>query len=66
MAQLPIVDEDNEAKELIRHKSIETTLKFYAKCNATLTADAVWNAFQPDRVTEGMQKSRPHQVRGSD
>lgn len=36
-------------KELMRHESIETTLKYYVGRNAQMTADALWAAF--DNVT---------------
>ncbi|REJ92496.1 MAG: site-specific integrase [Planctomycetota bacterium] len=32
-------------KELMRHASIETTMKYYVGHNAELTADAVWEAY---------------------
>lgn len=32
-------------RELMRHESIETTLRYYVGRNAELTADAVWSAF---------------------
>jgi hypothetical protein len=32
--------------ELMRHESIETTLKFYVGRNAQATADVLWNAHQ--------------------
>ena len=35
-------------KELMRHESIETTLRYYVGANAERTADACWKAF--DRV----------------
>jgi len=38
-----------QLKELIRHESIETTLRYYAGTNAERTADACWDAF--DRAT---------------
>ncbi len=32
-------------KELMRHESIETTMKYYVGHNAQLTADALWSAY---------------------
>ena len=32
--------------ELIRHESIETTLRFYVGTDAQRTADAAWSAFE--------------------
>jgi integrase len=37
--------------ELMRHESIETTLRYYVGTNAERTADACWNAFE-DTVAE--------------
>ena len=34
-----------QLKELMRHESIETTLRFYVGANAERTADACWEAF---------------------
>jgi hypothetical protein len=31
-------------QELMRHDSIETTLKYYVRSNAELTAQAVWDS----------------------
>ncbi len=33
-------------KELMRHESIETTMKYYVGHNAQLTADALWSAYE--------------------
>ncbi len=33
-------------KELMRHESIDTTLRYYVGSNAALSADQLWNAFQ--------------------
>jgi integrase len=38
-----------QLKELMRHESIETTLRYYVGTNAERTADACWDAF--DRAT---------------
>ena len=38
-----------QLKELMRHESIETTLRYYVGTNAERTADAYWDAF--DRAT---------------
>ncbi len=35
-----------QLKELMRHESIETTLRYYVGTNAERTADACWDAFQ--------------------
>jgi len=34
-----------QLKELMRHESIETTLRYYVGSNAERTADACWEAF---------------------
>jgi integrase len=39
-------------KELMRHKSIETTMKFYVGQNAEKTADALWLAYSQLRETD--------------
>jgi hypothetical protein len=33
-------------KELMRHETIDTTMKFYVGRNAERTADAVWEAHE--------------------
>ena len=35
-----------QLKELMRHESIETTLRFYVGTDAQAKADAVWAAFE--------------------
>ena len=35
-----------QLRELMRHESIETTLRYYVGTNAERTADACWDAFQ--------------------
>jgi integrase len=39
-------------KELMRHKSIDTTMKFYVGQNAEKTADALWLAYRQLRETD--------------
>jgi integrase len=39
-------------KELMRHKSIETTMKFYVGQNAEKTADALWLAYDQLRAAD--------------
>lgn len=41
-------------KELMRHKSIETTLKFYVGQNAERSADVLWAALAVLRNSEGL------------
>ena len=38
-----------QLKELMRHESIETTLRFYVGTDAQRTADAAWAAFEASR-----------------
>ena len=38
-----------QPKELMRHESIETTLRFYVGTDAQRTADAAWAAFEASR-----------------
>jgi integrase len=40
-----------QLKELMRHESIETTLRYYVGTNAERTADACWDAFQKSTPT---------------
>jgi integrase len=44
-------------QELMRHESIETTLKYYVGRNAELTADVLWDVFDGDQ--EAMVPSTP-------
>ena len=44
-------------QELMRHESIETTLKFYVAANAEMTAQAVWDSC--GAKWQGMSVSRP-------
>lgn len=39
--------------ELMRHESIETTMKFYVGRNAQTTADVLWAAHEPAGNTFG-------------
>ena len=39
-----------QLKELMRHESIETTLRYYVGTNAERTADACWDAFEKTAV----------------
>ena len=39
-------------QELMRHESIETTLRYYVGRNADLTADSLWLAFDQRRTPE--------------
>jgi integrase len=47
-------------KELMRHESIETTMKYYVGHNAQLTAEVLWSAFEQrnavrqDQLPDGM------------
>ena len=45
-----------QLRELMRHESIETTLRYYVGTNAERTADACWDAF------EGMDSDAPPTV----
>jgi hypothetical protein len=38
-----------QLKELMRHESIETTLRFYVGTDAQAKADAAWAAFEASR-----------------
>jgi hypothetical protein len=38
--------------ELMRHKNIETTLRYYVGANAQRTAQTIWAAFQQQGATE--------------
>ena len=40
-------------KELMRHESIETTMKFYVGHNADLTSERLWAAFHQDAGRDG-------------
>ena len=44
-------------KELMRHESIETTMKYYVGRNAQMTADALWDAYK--REQQGAQSLSP-------
>jgi hypothetical protein len=35
--------------ELMRHESIETTLRFYVGTNAQRTNDVIWDAYRRDQ-----------------
>jgi integrase len=45
-----------QLRELMRHESIETTLRYYVGTNAERTADACWDAF------ENVAGGRPHSL----
>ena len=42
-------------KELMRHKDIATTMKYYVGRNAELTADAVWEAVSQSNCGKEIQ-----------
>ena len=45
---------------LMRHESIETTMRYYVGRNATVTADAVWKAYESQEGTvSGTSGPRP-------
>ena len=49
-------------KEIMRHSSIETTLKYYVGHNAQLTADVLWSAYRqgsPEASSAGLAGSTP-------
>lgn len=43
-------------KELMRHESIETTMKYYVGHNAQMTADALWEVYDQKRKAEAEAK----------
>ncbi len=49
-------------QQLMRHESVETTMKYYVGQNADATADAVWDAWNGQRVSGSVSVSenRPH------
>lgn len=54
-------------KQLMRHKSIDTTMKFYVGQNAEKTADALWLAYRQLRDTDlgnTSGNSRPRSASG--
>jgi len=59
-----------QLKELMRHESIETTLRFYVGTDAQRTADAAWAAFErtegafPDRFANTFANTAPKQPSG--
>ena len=42
-------------KQLMRHESIETTLRYYVGSNADLTADVLWEAHKRLAINTGTQ-----------
>ena len=54
--------------ELMRHESIETTLRFYVGTNAQRTNDAIWSAFQVEqgRPSGGFPDISPDMALGAD
>ena len=47
-------------KELMRHESIETTMKYYVGRNADMTADVVWQAYEGQKgPVKGMTEADP-------
>ncbi len=46
-------------KELMRHESIETTMRFYVGRNAHTTADAVWEAYEAKTGRKGTVLGSP-------
>lgn len=54
-------------QQLMRHESIETTLKYYVGQNAEATADAVWNAWEEAQNGKSVSNSvsiRPQEASG--
>ena len=39
-----------QLRELLRHESIESTLRYYVGTNSERTADACWDAFQKTAI----------------
>ena len=60
--------------ELMRHKNIETTLRYYVGANAQRTAQSIWAAFQqqqgqaspPNPATEAVEEAARNKKRNSD
>jgi integrase len=48
-----------QLQELMRHESIQTTLRYYVGRNAERTADACWEAFEKAQEAANVRPSRP-------
>ena len=46
-----------QLRELMRHESIETTLKFYVRVNAEMTAETLWKAVSGDTLGDTAPKN---------
>jgi integrase len=54
-----------ELKELMRHESIETTLRFYVGENARQTAKNLWAAYRNNRPDDATPRQQNRQQRGA-